>query len=210
MSLVPSRRDLLAERTLRALSDAEPESVALLRGSLAEGRADPYSDIDILWEVPDERFEECVERAGSVLRGVRAVESIREDPDLQGSSRRRLFFVRFAGVPLFWRLDLEVLARSLGREPEREPGSVRPWGSSQLAAESALSNAVAAVKSLLRGDKEGARGLLVRAYGRVGLPVPEAPPEEMVRDLAARITEMEPETGDPACRVEKLCEDVFA
>ena len=105
--------DLQAE-----LTAAVPNSVALLRGSLAEGRADPYSDIDLLWDVPDADFSPAIAELPVTLSHVRPVASLRFDPDFQHSARRRLAFIRFAGVPLFWRVDLDVFARSVGRDPD--------------------------------------------------------------------------------------------
>ena len=47
--------DLLTE-----MAAAVPNSMALLRGSLAEDRADVYSDIDLLWDVPDAAFHAVI------------------------------------------------------------------------------------------------------------------------------------------------------
>src|SRR5215218_2533008 len=91
--------DLLAE-----LAVAVPGSAALLRGSLAEGRADRYSDIDLLWDLPDADFNAAIAELPVTLNRVRPVASLRFDPDFQHSAKRRLAFVRFTGVPLFWRV----------------------------------------------------------------------------------------------------------
>ena len=53
-----------------------------------------------------------------ILTRIRPVASLRFDPDFQHSAKRRLVFVRFAGVALFWRVDLDVFARSVGRDPD--------------------------------------------------------------------------------------------
>jgi hypothetical protein len=76
-----AERDSLAERILRSLSAVVPGSVALLRGSLAEGRADIYSDIDVLWEVSDAHFKSAIEQVNGLLMAVHPIESWRSDPD---------------------------------------------------------------------------------------------------------------------------------
>ena len=113
LKLDPERRTRVADEILRRLEQAAPGSVAELRGSLTSGATDPYSDIDALWEVPDANFQHCVGNLERILSSVHPVESLRSDPDLQRSAKHRLFFVRLAGLPLFWRLDLEVFARSI-------------------------------------------------------------------------------------------------
>ena len=52
MRLDPGERDALVASIRVRLTEAVSGSVTSLRGSLAEGRADAYSDIDLLWEVP--------------------------------------------------------------------------------------------------------------------------------------------------------------
>lgn len=60
LKLDTSIRTALAQRILITLRNAAPDSTAQLRGSLAEGREDAYSDIDIFWEIPDELFQTSV------------------------------------------------------------------------------------------------------------------------------------------------------
>ncbi|WIY07041.1 hypothetical protein QRX60_25480 [Amycolatopsis mongoliensis] len=43
-----------------------------------------------------------------MLSEVQPVASVRFSPDFRHSPVQRLVFVRFEGVPLFWRLDLDV------------------------------------------------------------------------------------------------------
>ena len=80
--------DILGELT------AVPGSVTLLRGSLAEGRSDAYSDIDLLWDVPDAAFGAAIAELSETLERVRSVASLRFDPDFQQSAKRRLAFIR--------------------------------------------------------------------------------------------------------------------
>jgi predicted nucleotidyltransferase len=53
MQLDTAIRTRLADRIVERLAAAAPGSGAVLRGSLAEQRADQYSDIDVLWDVAD-------------------------------------------------------------------------------------------------------------------------------------------------------------
>ncbi|SEG74831.1 hypothetical protein SAMN05216223_109289 [Actinacidiphila yanglinensis] len=162
--LDPVVRAALAGHVMEVLARACPGSGTDLRGSLARGTADPYSDIDIAWTVPDDRFGGCVDRAGEVLARVRPVMSLRGDPESAETPGHRLLFVAFEGLPPFWRLDLDVRAEP-GAAPSA-PAVRHPW----RPAASALANGVAAVKALHRGDPATAHALLTRAYPRVGLP----------------------------------------
>ena len=101
------------------------------------------------------------------LSSVAPILSLRFDPDFQRSTRRRLLFLRFADVPLFWRLDLEIWAASVAFD-----ASIDDDGSSQgedwCVYESALMNALGAIKVVLRGRAELAADGLTRGFRRVG------------------------------------------
>jgi hypothetical protein len=110
VSGAPTQNNIVSEsdERVRLVADlsaelvaAIPGSAVLLRGSLAEGRADPYCDVDLLWDVPDAAFAEAIASLPVFMARVRPLASLRFDPDFQHSARRRLAFVRFAGVPLF-------------------------------------------------------------------------------------------------------------
>jgi predicted nucleotidyltransferase len=134
--------DLITE-----LAEAVPGSAALLRGSLAEGRADLYSDIDLLWEIPATDFSAAIAALLVTLTRVRPVAWLRFDPDFQQSANRRLALIRFAGVPLFWRVDLDVLLRSVGRDPDCDRGNPSARGVDWSFGESNLTNAIMAIKA---------------------------------------------------------------
>ncbi|WP_405913133.1 nucleotidyltransferase domain-containing protein [Streptomyces sp. NBC_00963] len=186
MDLDPARRAVFAQELRDALAAQCPGSVTALRGSLARGTADPYSDIDLAWTVPDAQFEACVAAVGPCLGAVRAVVSLRSDPDSQRDSQRpcsrKLLFLAFRDMPLFWRLDLEILAVSdgsagpsgpvgagLGGGRAQEDGGPEAVGDPEWSlAASALANAVAVVKAVLRGQPEVAVGLLERGLRRIG------------------------------------------
>jgi hypothetical protein len=125
-------RDEVAARLLAALPGAR------LRGSLADGTADEYSDIDLRWDGPAERVPGFAEAAIGRLLWARG------DGDL--------LKLRFADLPLFWRVDVEV------------PGAD---AFADVSAQSAFENAVAAVREQRRGRHEIARGLLERGHARI-------------------------------------------
>lgn len=206
LALDIGERDALARNALRLLADAVRDSVAVLRGSLADGRADAYSDIDVLWELPDAQFVPTVERLRSVLTAIRPVESLRWDPLSRQSLRHRLVFVRFAGLPLFWRLDLEVFARSAGRDPACDLAGGAAHDSDWSVAESALANAVAAIKAHLRRHDDVADALVARAFQRLGQSPPTGILAKMISDLARCATEREPAFAELAERVAALAD----
>jgi predicted nucleotidyltransferase len=155
------------------LQSAVADSLVMLRGSLAEGHADRFSDIDLLWDVPDTDFARALDRLPEILSLVRRVASLRSDPDFQRSRKRLLLFVRFAGVPLFWRIDLDVFAQSATRQPDYDRDNPAARGSEWSLTESSLMNAIAAIKAACRGQENEAHRLLHRAEGRIGLSVPD-------------------------------------
>ncbi|MGY3063696.1 putative nucleotidyltransferase [Streptomyces sp. TE3672] len=176
--LDPARRAAFAQELLRALAAYCPGSRAELRGSLALGTADAYSDIDIAWTVPDDRFDACLDAVPEVLGAVVPLDSLRTDPDSRNSRERRLLFAAFRGLPLFWRVDLEV-AWSADPEAASAPVAGRPGpdrgdpaahGDGWSRPASALANAVAATKAVLRGQPRNARGLLERGFRRIDEP----------------------------------------
>ncbi|MET9021777.1 hypothetical protein ABZV93_17490 [Actinopolymorpha sp. NPDC004070] len=163
----PGQRLAFADRIRATLAEAVPGSVAELRGSLASGSADVYSDVDLGWVVPDDRFGAALGCVSTALATVGPLASFRSDPDNQRSPHLRRLFVRFAGVPLSWRLDLEVWAASVAYDAAvADDPSMR--GDEWCPYESALMNALAAIKQLLRGGPEIARDGLTRGFERVG------------------------------------------
>lgn len=135
--------------------------------------------------MPDERFVRCLAEVGDVLGRAAAVSAVRVDPGFRLCDRRRLLFVHFADLPLFWRLDLDVRARSVaGDETYGSDAGAAP-GADWSAAASALANAVAAIKTVRRGRHAEARGLLERGLARVdALDPPEVRDLPGVRDAS--------------------------
>ncbi|MBB4685001.1 hypothetical protein [Amycolatopsis jiangsuensis] len=160
-------RAALAHATVTALAAACPGSRADLIGSLGAGTADEYSDIDVEWVVPDGRLTTAVTSARAVLDEVQPVAAVRVAPDYFHSARRRLLFVRFAEVSLFWRLDLAV--REVSGPPakgESDPGEHagdHEWSRPA----SALANALGTIKAVARGRFDDAGGLVDRGFVRI-------------------------------------------
>lgn len=110
-AVMPRPCALLASTLLRVLRGWVPGSVAEIRGAMGSGTADDYSDIDICWVVPDDSFTQAVDTVGAALSRTTAVLSLRTDPEFGRSARRRLVFARLYGMPLFWRVDIDIRAR---------------------------------------------------------------------------------------------------
>ncbi len=209
MHLDPEKRAALARRILTALESGAPGSTAQLRGSLAEGRADLYSDIDLLWQVPDDLFQASVDRLKEILENMQPVESLRSAPEFQRSDKRRLIFVQFEGAPLFWRVDLDIFAQSIRGDYEYDQHNEAARGDNWSLTHSSLMNAVAAVKALLRNKEEEAKQLLIRGFERAGLAIPEASLQEQIMMLAESIAAMDSTQTGLARRVVELHRKVF-
>jgi len=107
-------REAVAAGLIAALQDAVDGSIASLRGSMASGRADAYSDIDLLWVVPDGLLEAGVRHVSAAVEAaVGPLVWVRSDPDLDGCERRRILSLRFERLPIFWRVDLDIRTASV-------------------------------------------------------------------------------------------------
>jgi hypothetical protein len=203
-------RDDLVRSVRAALGRTVANGCVRLRGSLADGRADAYSDIDVRWEVPDRHFTAATGLAPEVLSAVRPVENLRLDPDFQNSALRRMLFVQFKGTPLFWRLDLEVVAHSIRHDPDYDRDNPHAKGHDWSVTHSALMNAIAAIKALLRHKPADAEQLLLRAYQRIGLEPGRRSPGDMIPPLVRHIAAIDPAVSSLAARVRDLHQEVFA
>ncbi|WP_406503052.1 hypothetical protein [Streptomyces sp. NBC_00212] len=163
-------RAALAAEVCLALRRCCPGSSAELISSLASGTADAFSDIDVTWVVPDAQFPDCLARVMEALGEIQPAGGIRSDPDFHRSDRRRLLLVRFAGVPLFWRLDPGVRTASVADDLHYDAGNpaARAGEGEWSRPASALANAVGAVKAAARQQDDEARGLLDRRFARIG------------------------------------------
>lgn len=133
---------------------------------------------------------------------------MRIDPGLARSNRHRLVFVRLAGVPLFWRVDLDIRARSVAADDsynEGNPAARDTAGWSRPA--SAIENAIAAIKNGIRGRTDITNCLLSRSYERIGLaPTPEAGLTELITRLAESCARLEPGLASMASEVGEVAE----
>jgi hypothetical protein len=209
LSLDTEIRDSLTQRIIAALVSAARGSTAGLRGSLAAGNADAYSDIDILWEIPDHLFQVSIDRIGAILSAVHPVESLRSAPEFQNSDKRRLFFVQFQDIPLFWRADIDVFAQSAHRDFQYDVNNQAARGDDWSLTHSALMNAIAAVKALLRHEEDKARQLLVRGFERVGLIIPAGDSQELILKLAEGVAALDATRADLARRIVELHRHAF-
>lgn len=206
LDLLPERRDRLVAALNGRLTAAILGSHVELRGSLASGTADPYSDIDLAWMVPDDLFEEAVMSAATAIQSVGTVSSLRHDPDLVRSDRRRLVFFRLARVPLFWRIDLDIRASSVATDDSYDrsnPVARSEDGWSRPA--SAIENAAATIKAVVRGQHSTADGLLDRGYRRISLDqAPQADLPSRIITLADSCAALEPGLTALAAQVRQV------
>jgi hypothetical protein len=203
----PSARRALAEELVGALADRVPGSSSGLRGSLANASDDAFSDVDLFWEVPDAHFEPAIDALWDVLERVGPVSMLRFDPLLQNSRKRRLVFVQFAHVPLFWRVDIEISAESIARDPAYDLDNADARGDDWSLTESALMNAVAALKYQLRGDPERAEDSIRNAYDRIAEPVPDGSVVDAVGALVEWVGRFDLELAEFVHRVQLLEEE---
>ncbi len=208
MDLDTHLRTKLTNQILQDLRTAAPGSLAMLRGSLATNQADAYSDIDILWQVPDSEFNVCVDNLSEILARVGPLESLRSDPPLQRSTKHRLFFARYQDVPLFWRVDLEIFAESIHHDPNYDLDNPEARGEAYAVTESALMNGVLTCKALLRGKGDVAEIAIQRAYDRVSLDRPPVPIIDQVISVCDAVKVMDPRLGSLAERVKELAVEV--
>jgi predicted nucleotidyltransferase len=206
LNLDPSIRRSFADAVTRALEEAVADSAAGLRGSLARGTSDAYSDIDVFWELPDSQFHDAIDDLSVILVAVGPIESIRVDPLLQNSDKRQLIFVQFADLPLYWRVDIEVFAASIERDDAYDLDNIEARGDRWSLTHSALANGVAALKSLLRGDPERAHESLRSAYARIDQPIPDGTPLDQITELAEIVGRIDLEQAELVRRLQLHCE----
>jgi hypothetical protein len=211
LDLRAERRDQLAAGLRAELEALSLGSDTALRGSLATRTADPYSDIDLRWTVRDEKFTTAVSAAAGLAATVPSIQAVRIDPGLARSDRRRLIFIRLARVPLFWRVDLDIRARSVAADDTYDDGnpSARDATGWSLPA-GAIENAVAAIKSGVRGRADVTCGLLTRGYERIGIvPPQDAGLTELITRLADSCACQEPGLASMASEVRELAESLL-
>ncbi len=210
MNLDPRVRSSLASAVTDSLARAVASSTAGLRGSLARGSADRYSDIDVFWEVPDSEFCDAIDELSETLSSVGPIESIRSDPLLQNSQKRRLVFVQFEQTPLFWRVDIEVFAESIHRDDSYDLENPDARGDDWSRTHSALMNGVVALKCLLRGREQDARESLDRAFDRIDLPIPDETLWNQIPVLAETVGRIDLDQAELVRRLQLHYRDALA
>jgi hypothetical protein len=210
--LDPAERTTLAAGVLTALEREIPGSIAVLQGSLAAGDWDPWSDIDVDWEVPAGSLEHAAAQLGIALARVRPVESVRTDPAFAHSPVLCLAFVRFADTPLFWRVDVTIRQRGRGSRPVTaavESGVDPPMRWSNV--ESALATVVSVVRAHLRGRDDYATTLTRRAASLVGSKGGDEDDATAARlqQIVDEAERQDPDVSALAGRVGQLVGDVF-
>lgn len=196
LDLREERRTELVHALVAALGTTAPTATVSLQGSLAEGGADRFSDIDLLLQVDGGEMDRCLRAIPEVLQTVLPIRLLRVDPDTTTALGRRLIFVSFHGVPLFWRLDLEVVAEPPPASQVRALHDV-PWSPPA----SALMNALASIKALARADPQTASDLLTRGFARIGEPRPAVALSQQPGILATACAQRSPDLDDLAVRI---------
>lgn len=112
-------------------------------------------------------------------------------------------------MPLFWRVDLDIVARSVHRDAHYDRHNSAARGFAWSATESTLANAVVAVKAHLRRRDDKAIELLRRGYQRVGLDIPDLPLAALLLRLTEDIEAREPATTALAEAVKNLVTEAF-
>lgn len=208
LDLRPERRQAVVDRIVTTLAHSQRGSRVELRGSLAAGVADGYSDIDLCWVVSDAKFRAASASIADTLSLVGRITSPRLDPAFANSDRRRVIFVRLAGMPLFWRVDLEMRAASVADDECYDADNPAARGTEGWSpATSAIENAIAAIKAMARRRPTVAEGLLDRGCARIGCPFdPDASPALSIRSLARACVNRDPVLNTMADEVDELTE----
>jgi len=198
IDLDPARRASVVGQLQQVLGDITPTAKVTVRGSLGSGAGDRLSDIDLMLSVDADDFEPCLLAIPAALERVRSVRLLRVDPATLNAVDRRLIFVLFRELPLFWRLDLEV---STSQSSSTHALSDVPWS----VPASALMNAIAAIKALVRCDEATATGLLERGFARIGVRSRPQPNSELIPVLAAACARQDPSIEDVAAEATAVC-----
>ena len=110
---------------------------------------------------------------------------------------------------MFWRVDINIVARSIGRSLAYDVHDKAARGNNWSPHHSALINAVATIKALKRGKTQEASALVARAFDRVGMEVPELGPIESIPVLVKAVTEVDPKQQVLAEQVADLYAEVL-
>ena len=160
--------------------------------------------------VPDDSFTEAVDALGAALS--RGAPCCRFAPILvRRSARRRLVFARLYGMPLFWRVDIDIRARSVAADDLYDAGN--PDARSDTAwsgPANAIEDAIAATKAAGRGQADTADGLLRRGFEQIGHdPEPTANLAYAITSLADTCASQEPSLTNLAAEVSQVVDGLL-
>ena len=150
-------RDLRGQLA-RLLAPAEVS----FRGSFANGSYDEYSDVDLLAAVHRELDERFFSDLEVFLTGLYGPALVRYDPAHEKTTASQHVRFSFYELPIFWRLDLDVVSDKEAAEKWPSPFPSWPVGTS------ALMNVVWAIKHHKRGDGPLADHYLASACDKLG------------------------------------------
>jgi len=147
----------------------------------------------------------------AALSQCNAVLALRTDPAFARSTGRRLVFARLHGLPLFWRLDIDIRATAAAADDQfdadnRDARSEAGWS----APASAIENAIAAIKAAARGQADTAENLLRRGCERIGHdPRPTAHLADGIINLADACATREPRLARMAAEIRQVTDYLF-
>lgn len=183
MNLRPELRARFAAELVAELKQISAVRDVQLRGSLARGTEDCYSDIDLSAIVDPGALDCCLGEIPQALEAQGRLLSFRYDPEWRLHPERRVLFVAYADLPLFWRIDLDI-SSALGDTAETQGlTEVTDWSFT----ESALWNGVGALKAWARGNSVAAEEMLDRAFARANVTVAEGSVLQRTVDLASAV-----------------------
>lgn len=183
MNLRPELRAHFAAKLVANLKKISDVRDVQLRGSLARGTDDIYSDIDLSAIVNPGALDCCLGEIRPVLEAQGRLLSFRYDPEWRHHRERRVLFVAYANLPLFWRIDLDICT-PLGETAEAQGlTEVADWSFT----ESAIWNGVGALKAWARGNSVAAEEMLDRAFARANVTVAEGSVPQRIADLASAV-----------------------
>lgn len=144
------------------VADHLAPSGVFFRGSVAEGSHDEYSDVDLLARIGSELNEAFFYTLEHRLTELYGPALVRYDPNHKTDLDSQHVRFSFYDLPVFWRVDLEIV--SLSEATEKWPSPFPEW----QVGTSALMNVVWAVKYHRRGRVEEADHYIASACEKLG------------------------------------------
>lgn len=133
------------------------------RGSFARGSHNEYSDVDLLAAVHRELDERFFSDLEVFLTGLYGPALVRYDPAHAKATTSQHVRFSFYELPIFWRLDLDIVSDREAAEKWPSPFPGWPVGTS------ALMNVVWAIKHYERRNAEEANHYLASACDKLGV-----------------------------------------